>query len=83
LRRSETTDRDRTADEVLAFVRTLANGAGQQLPRQFDVGSAGVSDEAIYEIDLKTGLPKSVAFSKRTEMLGFSVIQRRVIRVIQ
>ena len=83
LRWSQRADHDRTADEVLAFARTLADGTGQRLPQRFDVGSTGVSDEAVYEIDLKTGLPKSVAFAKRTEMLGFSVDVRRQIRVIQ
>ena len=83
LRRSETADHDRTADEVLAFVRTLVDGAGQRLPRRFNVGSTGVSDEAVYAIDLKTGLPKSVAYTRHIEMLGFSLDLRRQISVIQ
>lgn len=83
LRWSQTADRGRTANVVEAVSREIADRAGRRLPRRFDVGSVGVSEEAVYEIDLETGLPKSVVFSRDTKMLGFSVIERTQIRVLQ
>ena len=83
LRWSQTADSNRTADVVESFTRSLAASAGHRLPRRFDFGSAGASEGAVYELDLKTGLPKSIAFSRDYEMLGFSTRQSLKIRVIQ
>ena len=83
LRWSQTADHARTADVVEAYMREIAGKAGLRLPVRLDMGSVGASEGAVYELDLKTGLPKSIAFSRHYEMLGFSSRQSLNIRVIQ
>ena len=83
LRWSQTADRVRTADVVEAYMRDIAGKAGHRLPIRLDMGSVGASEGAVYELDLKTGLPKTIAFARHYEMLGFSSRQSLNIRVIQ
>jgi hypothetical protein len=83
LRWSQSVDPERAAGAVKAYIETLATQFGQSVPEEFNIGAIDISDSADYEIDLATGFPKQVIYTRKVKLFGFSQTEKRRIRVIQ
>jgi hypothetical protein len=83
LRWSQSVDPIRAADAVKAYIETLVAETGQPMPEEYDLGAIDVSDSADYEIDLATGFPKQVIYTRNVELFGFSQTEKRRIRVLR
>ncbi|MFT5182263.1 MAG: hypothetical protein ACI8S3_002153 [Alphaproteobacteria bacterium] len=78
----QSVDPERAAGAVRAYIETLAAQSGQPAPEKFDIGAIDISDSADYEIDLATGFPKQVIYTRKVELFGFSQTEKRRIRVL-
>ena len=83
LRWSQSVEPEQAAGAVKAYIETLAAQLGQSMPEEFNIGAIDVSDSADYEIDLATGFPKQVIYTRKVELFGFSQTEKRRIRVVQ
>ena len=79
----QSVDPERAASAVKAYMEILAASSGQSVPTDLNIGAIEVSDGADYEIDLATGFPKQVIYTREVELFGFSQIEKRRIRVLQ
>lgn len=78
----QSVDPEQAAGAVRGYMETLIADAGQPVPETFDIGAIDVSDSADYEIDLATGFPKQVIYTRKVELFGFSQTEKRRIRVL-
>ena len=83
LRWRQSVDPVRAAGAVKAYIGSLAAETGQPMPEEFSLGAIDVSDSADYEIDLATGFPKQVIYTRNIELFGFSQTEKRRIRVLR
>jgi len=65
-----------------AYIAALAAQSGRAAPAQLDLGAINVSDSADYEIDLATGFPRQVIYTRTVELFGFTQTEKRRVRVI-
>ncbi len=78
----QSVDSEQAAGAVQGYIETLVADSGQPLSEEFDIGAIDVSDNADYEIDLATGFPKQVIYTRKVELFGFSQTEKRRIRVL-
>ncbi|NNE83630.1 MAG: hypothetical protein HKN28_06635, partial [Alphaproteobacteria bacterium] len=78
----QSVDPKQAAGAVRGYLENLIADAGQLVPDTFDIGAIDVSDSADYEIDLATGFPKQVIYTRKVELFGFSQTEKRRIRVL-
>ena len=64
-------------------MESLVAQAGQPAPGDYKIGAVDVSDSADYEIDLATGFPKQVIYTRKVELFGFTQTEKRRIRVLR
>ena len=74
---------ERAADAVKAYIESLVAQSGQPALGDYKIGAVEVSDSADYEIDLVTGFPKQVIYTRKIELFGFTQTEKRRIRVLQ
>lgn len=79
----QTVDPQRAASAMKAYIESLAAQSGQSTPQDFDMGAIHVSDNADYEIDLATGFPRQVIYTRKVELFGFSQTEKRRVRVLR
>lgn len=79
----QSVDPQRAAGAVKAYIETLAAQSGRATPEGFDIGAIEVSDGADYEIDLTTGFPRQVIYTRKVELFGFTQTEKRRIRVLR
>lgn len=79
----QSVDPQRAAGAMRAYIETLAAQSDRSTPAQYDIGAVGISDSADYEIDLATGFPRQVIYTRRVELFGFSQTEKRRIRVLR
>ena len=82
LRWHESVDPQRTASAMKDYIRKLAAQAEQPVPDDFKLGDVDASDSADYEIDLATGLPRQVIYTRNIKLLGYSQTEKRRIRIV-
>lgn len=78
----QSVDPEQAAGAVRSYLENLIADSGQPVPETFDIGAIGVSDSADYEIDLATGFPRQVIYTRKVELFGFSQTEKRRIRVL-
>ncbi len=83
LRWRQSVNPEQAAGAVKAYVETLADELDIAMPEKFSLGAIEVSDSADYEIDLQTGFPKQVIYTRNVELFGFSQTEKRRIRVFR
>lgn len=79
----QSVDPQRAAGAMKDYVEALAAQSGRPLPEGFDIGAIDVSDSADYEIDLATGFPRQVIYTRKVELFGFTQTEKRRIRVLR
>ena len=79
----QSVDPERAAEAVKAYIETLVAQSGQPAVGEYEIGAIDVSDGADYEIDLATGFPKQVIYTRKVELFGFTQTEKRRIRVLQ
>ena len=79
----QSVDPERAAEAVKAYIETLVAQSGQPASSEYEIGAIDVSDGADYEIDLATGFPKQVIYTRKVELFGFTQTEKRRIRVLQ
>jgi hypothetical protein len=80
---SQSVDPQRAAGAMRAYIETLAAQSDRSTPAQYDIGAVDISDSADYEIDLATGFPRQVIYTRRVGLFGFSQTEKRRIRVLR
>ena len=76
-------DPERAGDAVRQMVEMMLAPTGVALPEGFDFSSVTIEDEAEYEIDLTTGLPRRLRHQRRTDILGQGQNKVTEIRLIR
>ncbi len=79
----QSVDPQRAAGAMRAYIETLAAQSGRAPPEGFDLGAIDVSDGADYEIDLATGFPRQVSYTRKVTLFGFTQTEKRRIRVLR
>jgi hypothetical protein len=79
----QSVDPERAASAMKAYLEALAAQSGRAAPEDFDFGAIDVSDGADYEIDLATGFPKQVIYTRKVVLFGFTQTEKRRIRVLR
>lgn len=79
----QSVDPQRAAGAIRVYIETLAAQAGRSLPEGFDIGAINVSDSADYEIDLATGFPKQVIYTRKIALFDFTQTEKRRVRVLR
>lgn len=79
----QSADADEAAGAISAYISTQFAQLGQEMPDKFNVGAVTISDDADYQIELTTGLPKQVIYTRTVELFGFTQTEKRRIRVLR
>ncbi len=83
LRWRQSVDPEEVAAAVLNRAQESAAQSGQPAPAELDIGPIEVSDGADYEIDVETGLPTQVIYTRTIELFGFLQTEKRRIRIVR
>lgn len=83
LRWTQEPEPGQAARAVQAYLAEMLAQSGQDTPEDIDIGAVEVADSADYEIDLKTGFPKQVVYTRKVDLFGFSQTEKRRVRVLQ
>lgn len=79
----QSVDPERAASAMKVYIESLAAQSGRVTPEEFDIGAIDVSDGADYEIDLATGFPRQVIYTRKIALFGFVQTEKRRIRVLR
>ena len=76
-------DPAQASEAVRQMLQRIMARAGVPLPEDFDLTSVTIEDEAEYEIDLDSGLPRRLRHQRRSDILGRGRIKVTEIRRIK
>lgn len=75
-------DSDRASEATRQMVEMMLAPSGTALPKEVDLSSVVIEDQGTFDMDLTTGLPRSVVHERRIEILGQGRVERTEITLV-
>lgn len=76
-------DPERSAAALEQMISAMLTQAGMAVPDELDLSSIVIEDNAEYDMDLATGLPRQFRHQRQTTILDQGQVKRTVMRLIE